>query len=402
MTAHHQRFSDLTRLLLREEALWRQRAFVDATLRWESDRPALSAALRALLPEEIVQFESCPTSSPAIRASEPSLIEEIERLAAWAPLHAPSDPPRRSEQPKRVSARKWAQIHFFAQTAVPQFPKQITRIVDWCAGKGHLARALHRRSSLPVTCIEHNPLLCETGRKETAILEDSVDFECIDALSDDAASPLGPKTAAVSLHACGRLNASLLRHAVNKCVPFLAVVPCCYQNIDGTAYAPLSAAAIAAPLPLSRHELRLPALDDSTAAPRTRALRQREHAYRLGVDLLHRQASDVDRYLPLGRIRPERLRLGFAEFAQRTAREKEIALPPEIDWTAAEAAAWERFYIVSALGLAQGLFRRVLESRLFLDRVLFLEENGYRVFAGTFCSKDITPRNLMLIATLPT
>ena len=62
------------------------------------------------------------------------------------------------------------------------------------------------------------------------------------------------------------------------------------------------------------------------------------------------------------------------------------------------------FGVLQAFGLGQ-----VLEAaarlapterydRLALDRALFLQEQGYQVEIGTFCSRSATPRNILIVA----
>ena len=70
----------------------------------------------------------------------------------------------------------------------------------------------------------------------------------------------------------------------------------------------------------------------------------------------------------------------------------------EEDWTALEAAGWERLAQVRNLELVRGLFRRPLELWLVLDRALYLSDNGYEVQVGEFCDSQLTPRNLMVLA----
>ena len=53
---------------------------------------------------------------------------------------------------------------------------------------------------------------------------------------------------------------------------------------------------------------------------------------------------------------------------------------------------------MAGLELVRHLFRRPLELWLVLDYAVFLEEQGYRVRLGTFCDRQLTPRNLMLDA----
>ena len=88
----------------------------------------------------------------------------------------------------------------------------------------------------------------------------------------------------------------------------------------------------------------------------------------------------------------------FASYCHDLAALKGLALHGSIDWPALEAAGWRRLAEVRNLELVRDLFRRPLELWLLLDRALYLEERGYQVKLGTFCTYQLTPRNLLLLA----
>ncbi len=400
LTLHLERFKKLADLLIGSEDLWRQRPFVQLPSPWEADRPGLSAALRSLSRSEILRFDCRPTEIPAVREAIPGLVAELEGCCAWPALPAVPAGSIPMPAPKRVRRRKWNQVVSFIDAVSSQPHQGVTKWVDWCSGKGHLGRALHQTEGVPVTCIEKNQSLCETGRNEAGLAGASLEFSCCDVRDGSNVALLDATTGLVALHACGYLNTSLIRQAVDKKVPFVAVAPCCYQRIDGMHYHPLSRQGSTYNVPLTRHELRLPSLDETMTSEKKRALRRKEHAFRLGVDLLHREKTGIDAYYPLGPVKPAWLKNDFAYFATTIASEKNIPLPSRINWQNAESAGWSRFYESSAISLARGLFRRAIESWLILDRALFLESRGYTVSIGTFCSRDLTPRNLMLIAHL--
>ena len=393
------RFEKLSRLLGRTEALWRQRPFVQLPVPWETSWPALSEALRDLRREEILRFESHPADAPGVREAIPEIVSELQSLTEWPVLTDahPAETPLTA--PQRIRARKWSLVTSFVGKITASPNREVEQWVDWCSGKGHLGRALHQVTGAPVTCIEKKAALCAAGQRESAAAGVSLRFECRDVLRDAMDPVLNPTTGVVALHACGHLHATRLCHGVARRVPFMAVAPCCYQRIDGMQYLPLSEEARAAGLPLNRHQLRLPSLDETMTGETRRALRRKEHAFRLGVDLLQRQQSGIDAYRPLGPVKTAWLRGDFAHFAATIAREKGVPLPGGIDWRDAEAAGWNRFFESSALSLARGLFRRALESWLLLDRALYLESHGYRATIGTFCDEALTPRNLMILAS---
>jgi hypothetical protein len=275
----------------------------------------------------------------------------------------------------------------------------VTHWIDWCAGKGHLGTLVGQTFSQPVHCLERDSSLVERGNALSS--HSDLTFYRRDVLHDDVSPFFSDRTGIVALHACGYLNARLFTLAATARPAFLAVVPCCYQRIDGMHFTPLSRAGAATGLHFTRHQLRLPALDEVKSTAEKRDFRKREMAFRQGVDLLLREASQQNTYTPLGQI-PRRLTRGdFQGFARFSFARAGHPLPQDVDWKLAEKQGWERQHLVSALSISRQLFRRVIEMWLFLDRVAFLEENGYAVSFGTFCPREVTPRNLMLLA-IPT
>lgn len=331
----------------------------------------------------------------------PALMAQLRPFSAWAPLSSALS--ISSLPAKRVDGRKWLQVQQFVQAVCNQAPHQVTHWIDWCSGKGYLGRTLHQQLGQPVTCLEKNPSLVAVGEAEVAKASRdasnvAVSFVAQDVLDHSPIVQMDSSTGVVALHACGNLNIRLLQLAAKHQPSFLAVVPCCYQRIDGTWFTPLSKAGQNTGLGFTRHQLRIPAFDEVSVSEQKRKLRKRDMAYRQGVDLLLRNITGNNAYTPLGKIPRHLVRGSFKEFAQHAIEKMGHTIPPQISWSHAETAAWQRQHLVSALGITRQLFRRALESWLFLDRICFLEEHGYTVTAGTFCSRETTPRNLMLMA----
>ena len=108
----------------------------------------------------------------------------------------------------------------------------------------------------------------------------------------------------------------------------------------------------------------------------------------------------VDHYLPLPPL-PDGIFAGsFADFCHHAAGLKSIELPHKVDWQRFEQQGWQRQWRVSRMELPRHGFRRALELWLVLDRALYLEQRGYKVTVGTFCERHLTPRNLLIRATL--
>jgi len=50
------------------------------------------------------------------------------------------------------------------------------------------------------------------------------------------------------------------------------------------------------------------------------------------------------------------------------------------------------------LSVVRHVFRRPLEIWLALDLAVYLENRGYTVDLGSFCARQLTPRNLLISA----
>ncbi|MBN2716825.1 MAG: methyltransferase [Deltaproteobacteria bacterium] len=392
-----QRLHDTALFLETHRALWEQRPFVGLPVPWEKDWPELSKSLRHISPDQLEKVENDPVAFLAKSAVAPELSETLMRLSDVPVL--PGARVSRIARQRGVDERKGQQIAHFVPVMADRFPMGVARWVDWCAGKGHLGVTVHDRFNHPVTCVEINPDLVVQGNRAMQEANRKVVFVAADVLSKPLSAVLSRDTGVVALHACGHLNSRLFELAIEHRPAFLAVVPCCYQRIDGMHFEPLSTAGRHTGLTFTRHQLRLPALDEVKTTASKRQFRKREMAFRQGMDLLLRQATGQDAYTPLGKIPPMIVRGSFEKFCRFAAQNKGLPLPRRIDWSAAEQAGWTRQHLVSALSISRQLFRRVLEIWLFLDRVAYLEENGYQVTYGTFCPREITPRNLMLLAT---
>lgn len=401
---HDTRFQRLTERLAEGAPLWRCLPFQEPEPAWRSRWPGLAEALLALGDDALARLQADPFASAALADSP---------LAAWLPVEALAelvalpDLSRRVTLPETwaegVAERKRRQLEAF----VPQVALACQgaagcgagQLVEWCAGKGHLARALAQQHAVEVAALEWDPALCAAGRTLAEQQGAAVRFHLQDVMASSAARWLRDDSLAVALHACGDLHRHLLQLVVATGSD-VVLAPCCYQRTADADYRPLSARgrelAAAAGLTLGRDDLAL-AVQETVTAPRSvQRHRERAAAWRLGFDLLQRRVRGVDRYLPVPSLAYGRMPARFADFCRWAARQKDLLLPKEVDWCGLEAEGWRRQREVARLELVRHLYRRPLEIWLVLDRLIFLEEAGYRVVLGTFCRRELTPRNLVL------
>ncbi|MEH3021501.1 MAG: methyltransferase [Pseudomonas oryzihabitans] len=393
-TAFADRFLALDAFLTEHRHLWRPRPFVALRLPWEADHPELAAWLRArsLAEAEAVHQAPHTLEGPAPFDVLARRSADLIRVDEFADV-VPASPPRR--QDVDVPGRKWLQIDAFGRKLA--FTRPVRRWVDWCAGKGHLARQL-AGPHLPALCLEWDGALVQAGERLSHKAGLPVQHRQADVLQPLAGVGIDARDTPVALHACGDLHTRLLQVTVASGCQQLALVPCCYDRIAEPCYRPLSQVAAATALHLEREDLRLALCETVTGGQRVRRDRDLSMARRLGFDLLQREVTGRDAYLNTPPLPSHWLRQPFAAFGAELARRKDVTLPAGIDWPLWERRGFQRLAEVRNLELVRGLFRRPLELWLVLDQALFLQEQGYEVRLGTFCASALTPRNLLLMA----
>ncbi|MGJ7461472.1 methyltransferase [Halomonas sp. MA07-2] len=400
---HTERFTQLAQRLAEWQPLWRCLPFQHPRLPWQSRWPGLAEALLALPDVEVVRLQEAPFIDSPLAGWLP--VGELARLVTLTSLAGQGEalaegfaeglPEAWAEG---VGERKWCQIQAF----LPRV--EVTggeSLVEWCAGKGHLARALSHRHAMEVTALEWQPALCEAGQAMAERQGARVLLQEQDVMAKGAGRWLDARTRVVALHACGDLHRRLLELVV-EAGSAVTLAPCCYQRTTEDIYRPFSglgrSLAEAHGLALERDDLAL-AVQETVTAPRAvQRHRQRAGAWRLGFDRLQRDVRGVDAYLPVPSLAYGQMPETFEGFCRWAAQQKGIVLPAGIDWSGLEAAGWERQAEVARLELVRHLFRRPLEIWLALDRLVFLEEAGFTAELGTFCARALTPRNLLLRA----
>lgn len=369
--------------------LWRAQPFKELAVPWTEDAPALATALLALDDASLEALETDPEALRERLATVDDRFRAVRELVALPVLPARTLPDPGPFADRHVPGRKWAQLRAFAAA----LPETGARLVDWCAGKGHLGRLL-AGAGAEVRCIEHDAALCAAGRALAGARP--LRFEHRDVL--DPTLPLGPDEHVVALHACGVLHERLLERARRERFA-VSVAPCCYHHLadPGAAWAPMSRTGPATGL--SRDDLRLAVAGVATAPRHVRRLRERERLYRAAFDLLQRAVSGEDRYRPVRSVPGSVLSAGFGAFSAFAADHLGLSLPSGMDLEAWLLRGAAREHRVRRLDLVRLAYGRLLELRVVLDRALALAEAGHRVTLGVFCPRTVTPRNLLLHAT---
>lgn len=383
--------------LVQHQPLWRPVPFSEPAPAWLRDYPALADWLEAMTDQECDYW----TDNPEAFAREaarfiPDLAEYGELVAV--PELTTAERAQAAALPEvravDMPGRKRLQAGAFVASLRPLKGK----LVDWCCGKGHLARTLAGQGAESVLGLEWNAELVNDGNQLAQHYGDPVQLRQQDVMASNLTWPAAGH--GVALHACGDLHRQLIQSGSAARVTRLSVSPCCYHLMASTQHPLLSEAARnhARPLTMDGSALRLAVQETVTAPARERRQAAVVSVWRLGFDALQRHLRNVDEYLPVP-SHPKRLNAGdFESFCRWAAQKKQLPLPIGVDWQHWQTEGERRSGQVRRHELARHLFRRPLELWLVLDYAVFLEEQGYQVCMGAFCERSLTPRNLLLDA----
>lgn len=380
------------------QTLWRPAPFTDPRPAWTVPYRDLAHDIEGLSDSDCEFYDDHPDQlAERLSGLLPSLGER-QSLVALPAMTDQQETVAASTLPETratdMPGRKRLQAGAFAAAVKPLTGP----VLDWCCGKGHLARTLATQCPAPVTGLEWDDALVMDGNRLARRFNDDVTLYRQDVMASDVAVPEGIH--GVALHACGDLHRRLIRKASGGNAARVSFSPCCYHLTATTDYRPLSARVNGnrEALALNRGELRLAVQETVTAPARVRAETARVSGWRLGFDGLQRALRGEDDYLPVP-SHPARLAgEDFETFCRWAADKKGLTLPAGIDFHYWQSVGERRFSQVRRHELVRHLFRRPLELWLVLDYTLYLEEQGYEVRLGTFCDRQLTPRNIMIDA----
>lgn len=384
------RLAQLDTFLDSSRSLWQPQPFKQVRPPWCEKYPQLTAKLLALSDDQLQRFSDIPEDFL------PWLVEQLPELGPLLRWHAlPAKQESDVALPGNrffdgMGGRKRAQIEAFTRhSGVIEHS-----LIEWCGGKGHLGRLLGRSWQQPVTTLEWDAALCEAGCRAAEKAGIDQAFHVTDVLQSELPVSL-TRQHAVALHACGELHRTLVRHSIRQEAAAVDIVPCCYGlGCEGT-YQPFTQGLA---LRLQKEDLRLAVTETVTAGQREVLQRNREMAWKLGYIELRKQQTGQRDYRNIKPIRKAWLKLTFREFCQQLATREELILNQDTDWSRFEQQGWQRHAEVMRLLLLRHSFRRPLEQWLVLDMVCALETAGYDVEYGTFCERQMTPRNIMISA----
>jgi len=389
------RLADLGAWLHATRLLWNAQPFKVLPAPWEETLPEVSRWARSLTPDDLERWESRPTEHPDCPPVMRRWVETAQELAAVPELDA-APLPSRAEDRRWIGGRKWSQLEAFCGVVLPEL-QGLDRVVEWCSGKGPLARVLARWGGCEVVGVERRAALCHEGERLARKRDLPVTLLEADVVGQPERLPDVAGGGLVALHACGSLTDAALDHAHDGQARLVAVAACCLMSRSEPVYPVRSAIGRACGLELERSDLYLAMAAEVVANPRLRQRRRRELAWRHALDLALREANGLQDYTRMPSVTGSTFDGAFRDFAELLAAREGLALPRPFDADAWEARGRQRSLLARALGTVRGVFGRALEVWVALDRAQGLVEGGWEVRLGTFCPVEVTPRNLLLL-----
>ncbi|XP_027832288.1 methyltransferase-like protein 25B isoform X1 [Ovis aries] len=305
-----------------------------------------------------------------------------------------------------------------------------TQVVDVGSGQGHLSRFMSLGLGLMVKSIEGDQRLVERAQRLDQELLQTLEKEekrnpkvvqtgprhpphhvvrwvdpttlCEELLLPLETSPQsGARLLLTGLHACGDLSVALLRHF--SCCPevvALASVGCCYMKLSDPGGYPLSQWVAGLPgyeLPYRLREGACHALEEYAERLQKAGPSLRTHCYRAALETVIRCAQPELRRPGVQGI-PRVHELKIEEYVQRGL--QRVGLDPQLPLNVAalQAHQAQENRVVAFFSLAL-LLAPLVETLILLDRLLYLQEQGFHAELLPIFSPELSPRNLVLVAT---
>jgi hypothetical protein len=154
-------------------------------------------------------------------------------------------------------------------------------------------------------------------------------------------------------------------------------------------------------LKLSANELRIPLLETVTGGQSAMRSRRTEQIWRLAYDSWRIATTGNDDYRPLRSLSKRFFKGDPADFFAWAAQQHQLSFNDieGVDHWLNEGR--QRFELSERIGIIRQGMKRYLEYFLLLDLACYCQEHGYQADIVVFCERELTPRNLALLAHRP-
>lgn len=285
-------------------------------------------------------------------------------------------------------------------------------VVDIGGGVGHLSRVLSLYHSIPSISLDRDAYFQSIGQerlKKFRHPEGAASIRFVNVTfgtkeeEDIARDVFKPESFSLGLHTCGSLANHLIKNTVAYKASGLLSFGCCYHRMDPEKDFPLSAFY----RDHSFFGLNLYALSLATRshAQRDRIVyntKERVKYYRYALHLFLMKHFNNKYFRDVGECPIKTYWAPFAGYIRTKLAELGLAhnfSDHDFENFYQDESVQRELRVMWLCNLIRWQLGRALEVYLLLDRVFYLEENGYDVLIEQYFEESLSPRNIGLFAT---
>lgn len=352
--------------------------------------------LEDLSPDELINFENNPSSTFLKNSSFIDFLDEVLFLQRIPKkdFHLKKIPQTISQ---KMSLKKQHEISLIKEEINELDIKQL---IDIGSGAGHLSSYLLWDSNLKSVCIDQSSEFQEIGKKKLSkyhpqILE-NIDFETM-TFSPSSELSFLEDTMVIGLHACGDLSPLIIDKYLRSKNKFLLNYGCCFHKLTED-YINLSSYAKKNPLKLSNHTLTLAAKGYKPKSKEELNFRDKVKLYRYGLHIYLKDDKDLE-FITIGNAQKSDYESSFSDYAFKYAHSHLNGVSrDELDIFISSLETNKKIRRLVLLGIIRSILARLIELYIVIDRALYIQEKGYKVELNETFSKELSPRNLSLMA----
>jgi hypothetical protein len=407
---YRQRLSDIAAFLKPYQRIWQNEIMllypaplVDYPADWVDELASIT------LKDEVICLERKEIEGLIHNPTLLAFYRQIEELTNFPLLPELPAKPEDSFTWLFVIHKKHHEIKRLAPLVNQEMAKLgITEIIDIGGGIGLLAQTLSNQYALKVSSLDMDPVLQQTGSERhtrnarhphvkvtyhnVKVGQEETDFT---KLLDADKMTLG-------LHTCGNLANEQIKASASHNVKSIINFGCCYQRLVEEETQNISGFARGLPekIFMNHFALTLAARAHRKMDHKDYELKLKVKLYRYAMHILLHDEYGIHELLTLGNSSPKLYDLSFGEYAREQLGRVRLPLKRVEELNAfyqrdeLKSLIWR---MISA-GLIRNALGRVLESYLLLDRVIYLQEQGYETELLECFNERTSPRNLGIVA----
>jgi SAM-dependent methyltransferase len=305
----------------------------------------------------------------------------------------------------KIKPKKEHEIKILSK-AVDQLMRenQLEQVVDIGGGIGYLAQSIANYYFYPVTSIDMDPILQNTGRQRNLknqkkgshlvnYLQEKLE------LGNEKLVPLfTPKTISLGLHTCGDLANTHLEIAIKAESGALINLGCCYYKLSkNNTYNISNFSKSNNNLRLNMYALTLATLAHKQMGHWDFQFKNMVKNYRYAFHMYLYHEKGITDFVSVGNSSQRYYEGDFASYAKEQMKRLDIEnkqSDESLNHFFQDPARTRLIRKMILAGILRGIYGRPLELYLLLDRALYLEENGYKTQLIPFFDEELSPRNI--------